>query len=154
MKKISSVLFVIFVFFACQKETTMTVVNLPVIEGLYFGRHSDLFTSPGSGSGSNSTDSVYVIANTIGVNQYRFIISEDSLLMGFIYDTIDIDLQNQVLRRCDQGQEYYGQSLPNGAMHHITLVVQTCDSIYISEDYRPFSSHSGSGDSFVGRKLR
>lgn len=165
MKKIGIILFTILVFMACEKdETTLssnttvvtivdtTTINLPVLNGLYFGTHSDHYTSP-SGSSSNGTDSVYAIVDTIGLNEYRFIICEDSLLAGIIYDTIDIDLQNQALKPCDQGSEYYNQSLPGGVMYNVLLVLTTCDSIYINREYRPVSSHSGTGVSFSGKKL-
>lgn len=169
MKKLGIVLFVIVAFMACQKEETtlppntnvVTTVDsvtvdslrLPVLTGLYWGRYGESYTSP-SGSTYSSTDSVYAIVDSIGVNEYRFIISADSLLTGIIYDTIDIDLQSQVLKPCSQGIEFYGQSLPGGVMHNVSLVITTCDSVNISREYRPVSSHSGPGESFDGKKLR
>lgn len=166
MKKTGIILLVILVFMACQKEeeeeivsppntnvtTTVGIVNLPMFTGLYFGTHYNLSTSPGSGGSSTSTGDAYAIVDSIGVDNYRFIIAEDSLLTGAIYDTIDINFQNQPLKPCDVA-ERYTFSLPGGAIHVANLEVRTCDSLYISRDYRPFSSHSGSGDSFVGSKL-
>ena len=160
---IGVVLFFMLAFIACEKEEevvlppntntgTIDTVNLPVLKGLYFGTHSDTYTSPSGGS-SNGTDSVYAIVDTIGLNEYRFIICEDSLLAGIIYDTIDINLQNQPLKPCDEGPEDYNQSLPGGVMHNVILVLTTCDSIYVNREYRPVSSHSGSGVSFSGKKL-
>lgn len=164
MKKLGIILFVILVFMACQKEetplspntnvvTTVDSLRLPVLTGLYWGRHNESYTSP-SGSTNSRTDSVYAIVDSIGVNEYRFIISADSLLTGIIYDTIDIDLQSQVLKPCSQGVEFYNQSLPGGVMHNVSLVITTCDSVYIGREYRPVSSHSGPGESFSGKKLR
>lgn len=160
---IGVVLFFMFAFIACDKEEevvllpntntgTIDTVNLPLLNGLYFGKHSDHYTSP-SGSSSNGTDSVYAIVDTTGLNEYRFIICEDSLLAGIIYDTIDINLQNQPLKPCDEGPEYYNQSLPGGVIHNVILVLTTCDSIYVNRDYHPSSSHSGTGVSFSGKKL-
>lgn len=167
MRKIAIgiVLFFMITFIACEKEeaenitlsphtnvVTTSPTNLPLLPGLYFGRYNVHYTSPSGGSNSG-TDSVYAIVDTVGANAYQFIVCEDSLLTGTIYDTISIDLQNQVLKPCDQGQEYYSQALPGGFMHNVILVLTTCDSAYINREYRPISSHSGSGVSFNGKKL-
>lgn len=156
MKKkiIGFVLLSFMVFVACQKEEIVTPTYPPVeISGTYLGAYRNIYVDPGSGTSSSLVnDSAYAIVDTIRAGVYQYVICEDSLLMGTIYDTLTINLQDNPLYGCGEDASHFGHGLPGGIQHYIIMDIN-CDTTRIETRYYPSSSHYGWGSVFYGIKL-
>lgn len=156
MKKkiIGFILLGFMIFAACEKEEEVAPSYPPVeISGTYLGPYRNIHVSPGSGGGSTLVnDSAYAIVDTIRSGVYQYIICEDSLLMGTIYDTLTIRVQNNTLNACGEGASHFGHALSGGVQHYIIMDIN-CDTTSIETRYYPHSSHYGWGSAFYGVKL-